>query len=95
MISSDWRSQIFEKKKKKIRGSNLGSKGLNQTQNEVFRYFLEFGWLVFHEIAYNYSLEQCLTSSSGKTHKKILGPKFGIKLDLIHHFLNFGSLVFF
>ena len=95
MISSDWQSQIFEKKKKKIRDPNLGPTGVNQTQNEVFRYFLEFGWLVFHEIACNYSLEQCLTSSSGKTHKKILGPKFGPKLDLIRNFLNFGSLVFF
>ena len=34
MISSDWRSQIFEKKKKKkIGGPNLGQMRQNWTQN--------------------------------------------------------------
>ena len=37
MISSDWRSQIFEKK---IGGPNLDPAGLNQAQNEVFVIFL-------------------------------------------------------
>ena len=48
----------------------LKSTGLNQTQNEVFRHFLEFGSLIFLEIAYNDSLQQCLTSNKGKTRGK-------------------------
>ena len=42
MISSDWLSQIFEKKKKKkkISGPNLGVKGLNQAQVMFFAIFL-------------------------------------------------------
>ena len=39
-----------------------------------FCYFLKFGSLVFLEIPYNDSLQQCLTSSGGKTHEsKIWG----------------------
>ena len=44
--------------------------------------FLPFSqvWsLVFLELAYNDSLQQCLTSSTCKIHEKILGPKFGSK----------------
>ena len=33
MISSDWQSQIFEKKKKKIGDPNLGQKGENRARN--------------------------------------------------------------
>ena len=33
MISSDWRSQIFEKKKKKNGSPNLDQMGQNSTQN--------------------------------------------------------------
>ena len=40
MISSDWPSQTFEKK---FAGPDLGPVGLNQAQNEVFRYFIESG----------------------------------------------------
>ena len=36
-----------------------------------------FGSLVFFKIALDDSLEQCLTTSRGRTTKKILGPKFG------------------
>ena len=43
MIPSDWRGQIFEKKKKKIGGKNLCRTGLSQTQNEFFEAYLEFG----------------------------------------------------
>ena len=75
MISSDWRSQVFEKKNC---GLNLGLTGLNQAQNEVFGHFFEFGLLVFLEIAYNDSLQQCITSSRNKTHeKKFGGPNLG------------------
>ena len=59
---------------------NLGPMGLNQTQNEVFLHSLDFGSLVFLEIAYNDNLQQCLAFSKGKTHEKILGPKFGPNL---------------
>ena len=56
MTSSDWRSQIFEKKK--IYGSpNLGQMGQNQAQNQFFCHFIRFGWLVFREITYNDSLQ--------------------------------------
>ena len=72
MISSVRRSQIFEKK---YRRPNLGPTGLNQAQNEVLHNFLEFGSLVFLEIAYNDSLQHIVEV---KTHeKKCLGPKFG------------------
>ena len=64
-------------KKKKIGCPNWGPTCLYQAQNEVFRHFLKFVSLVFLEIAYNDSLQQCLTSSGGKTHKKIWRPKFG------------------
>ena len=44
-----------------------------------FCHFLKFGLLVFLEIVCNDSLQQCLTSSSGKTYKKekFGGPKLG------------------
>ena len=58
--------------------------GQNQARNEVFCHFLEFGLLVFLEIAYNDSLQQCLTSSRGKPHEKNVGgggePKLCQKL---------------
>ena len=53
----------FLKKKKKFCIPNLDRTGQNQAQNEVFHHFLEFGSLVFLEIAYSGSLQQCLTSS--------------------------------
>ena len=46
-------------------GLNLGPTGVNQTQNEVFCHFLEFGSWVFLEIAYGDSL------------RKIFCPKLG------------------
>ena len=59
-------------------GLNLDSKGLSQIQNEVFCHFIEFGSYIFLEVAYNDSLRQSLTSSSGKTYEKHLGdPNFG------------------
>ena len=54
----------------------MKSTGLNQTQNEVFCHFLEFGSLVFLEIAYNDGLQQCLTSSRGKAREKF-SPNLG------------------
>ena len=60
---------------KKIGGPNLGSVGLNQTQNEVFRHLFESGSYVFLEVAYNDSFRQCLTSSSGKIQEKKIGTQ--------------------
>ena len=61
-----------------------------------FCHFLKFCSSVFLEIAYNDSLQQCLTSSIGKTHKKKFGrsnlgqPKSGRKLG----FLSISSVLF-
>ena len=66
MTSSDWRSQIFEKK---IVSPNLGPMGQNQVQNLVFCHFLKFGSLIFLEITDNDSLQQWLTSSRDKIYK--------------------------
>ena len=45
---------------------------------KVFLPFFQVGSLVFLEIAYKDSLQQCITSSRGKTHeKKFLGPNLG------------------
>ena len=41
----------------KFRDSNMGPRGLSEAQNEVFCRFLEFGSLVFLELAYNNSLQ--------------------------------------
>ena len=58
--------------------------------------FLKFGALVFLEIAYNYSLQQCI-SSRVKTQKKVLGPnlgKKGPKLDLTPGLRPFSQIWF-
>ena len=99
MISSVRRSQIFEKK---YRRPNLGPTGLNQAQNEVLRNFLEFGSLVFFEIAYNDNLQQCLTYSRGKSPwKKMFGTQIWTKrakispgISFFCHFRKFCTLVF-
>ena len=54
MISNDWQSQIFEKKKKKkekVRSPNLYQMFQNRSEILVFCYFLKFGSLGFLEIA--------------------------------------------
>ena len=49
-----------------------------------FDIFLKFGSLVFLEIAYDDSLEPCLTTRRTKTHeKKIVGPKLCPKLGFL------------
>ena len=83
--------------KKIFGGQNLGSMGLIQSQNEVFRHFLEFGSYVFLEIVYNDSLGQCLTSSRVKIHEKNLRSKFrpnGPKLDPKLDFSTFSQVYF-
>ena len=59
-------------KKVKISSLKLGKMGQNQARNFFF-HFLKFGSLVFLEIAYNESLQQCLTCSRGKIPDKKFG----------------------
>ena len=66
--NSDWRNQIFEKKKKIWQP---------RPKTRFFCRFLKFCWLVFLEIAYNDSLQQLITSSRDVIDKKTLGTKFG------------------
>ena len=47
-----------------------------QAQNLFFCHFLKFGSLVFFEIAYNDSLQQCLTTNRVNPQKN-WGHKFG------------------
>ena len=86
---------------KSFASPNLGQVGQNQAQTSFFSFhFLIFGSLVFLEIAYNESLQKCLSSSTGKIHKNTLGPKFGPEGKILPetnffcHFLKFGSLLF-
>ena len=61
-------------------------------------HFLNFVSLVFLEIAYNYSLQQCITSSRDKNpQNKFLGPNLGQngpKLSLILGFQPFFQVWF-
>ena len=62
-------------------------------QKKVFCHFYKFVLLVFHKIAHNDSLQQCLTSSRGKIHtKKIFLPQFGLKEPKLG--LKLGFLLF-
>ena len=49
--------------------TKLGSK------TSFFCYFLKFGSLVFLKIAYNDSLQQCLTTGGGKIDEKKFGAQ--------------------
>ena len=95
--------QQTKNSQKKFLGSKFGSKGPKLGPNQFFFFFqfLKFGSLVFLEIAYSDSLEQCITSSRDKTHKKNFRDQIWDKTDQNHtqnqvfyHFLRFGSLVF-
>ena len=66
--------------------------GQIQTQNQVLCHYLKFGSLFFPKIAYIYSLQQCLTSSRGKSMKKNLGPKFGPKQAKIGPKTRFSAI---
>ena len=76
--------------------------GQNWARNQVFCHFLKFSLLVFLEITYSDTLQQCLTSSRSKIHKKkFWGPNLGQRgqkwaqnQGFFCHFLKFGSLVF-
>ena len=65
---------------------------------KFFCHFIEFGSYVFYEIAYNDSLQQCLTSSRGNTNeKKIEAQRAIIKQEIrfFCNFLKFATLAFF
>ena len=99
-----WKNSILDahvlllKHEKSFGGTNVGQTSQNQTWNQVFQHFLNFGSLVFLEMTYSDSLQQCLISSRGKTEKKIIqGPKLGHNLarnQFFCYFLKFGSLIF-
>ena len=61
-----------EIQEKNLGGQNLGKTSQNWARNQVFRHFLEFGSLAFLEIAYNDSLQQCITSRRDKNYEKNL-----------------------
>ena len=69
--------------------------------SKIGQNFLNFDSLVFLEIAYNDSLQLCLTCSRGKTHENnFLGLTLGqrgrnrFQNQFFCHFLKFGSLIF-
>ena len=67
-----WSWYLVTDKARFFWGGGIGSPNLGQNRppNKFFCYFLKFGSLVFFETAYNDSLQQCLTFSWGKIHKK-------------------------
>ena len=93
--------------KKNFQSLNLGQRGKNTSQNQVFFPSSQFGLLIFIEIAYIDSLQQCITSSRGKSKKKKKkkkkkkwgsylgqnGLKSGFKVSFLL-FFRFASLVF-
>ena len=85
--------------KKKFGGPNLGQRSQNLLQNLFFCHLRKFDSLVFLEIADNDTLQQCLTSSTGKTHEKCFWDQIWAKTaqnqaQVFCHFLKLGSLVF-
>ena len=78
--------------KKKIQGTHLGQRGQNWSRNQVFCHFLKFGSLIFLEIAYNDSLQQCLECSRSKIYEKnFWGPNLP-KIDPETRFLPFSQV---
>ena len=75
-------------------GATFGSKEPKSARNEVFCHFLNFRSLVFLEIAYNDSLQQCVTSSRGKIHEKSFGDQIWAKIVPKLDFLPFSQLWF-
>ena len=71
----------------------LGGKsfGPKEPQNSFFLSFSKFSWLVLLKIAYSGSLQQWLSSSRNKTHKKTFCAKIGPEIRVF--FTIFSSLV--
>ena len=59
--------------------TKFGPKQVKMSLKLVFFLFLMFGSLVFFEIGYNDSLQQCLTSSRGKVQEKNFGHQIWAK----------------
>ena len=72
------RGEIHEKS---FWGPTLGQNGQNGSRNWVFVYFLQFGSLVFLEIASSDSLQQYIASNRSKAHKNIFGDQIWAKTD--------------
>ena len=86
---------------KKVGRTNLGQNGPKSGPKFGFCYFLKFGSLHFLEIAYSLSLQQCITSSRGKTYKKALRDQIWCKKGqnppqnrCFCNFFKFNLLVF-
>ena len=79
---------------KKFGGQNFKPNGPQLGPKIVFFcHFSKFGSLIFLQIAYDDSLQQCLTSSTDKIYKTFFGPKrpkLGPKLG----FLPFSQVWF-
>ena len=56
-------------------GSKFCPQGPKSVQKLGFYHFLNFDSLVFLEITYNDSLQQCLTCSRGKIYEKNFGAQ--------------------
>ena len=91
--------QFLTSSKGEIHGEkNLGTKfepkRVKSGPKLDFCHFLKFGALVFFEIAYNDSFQQCIIFSIGETHEKNFWAKIGSETGFFCHFVRFGSLVF-
>ena len=60
----------------------------------VFCHFLKFSSLIFLEITYNASLQQCLTSSRGKIQGKNVGVQIWAKISPETRFFAFSRVWF-
>ena len=65
---------------KKKFGAQIWLKGASVIpETRFFCHFLKFGSLVFLQIALNYSVQQYMTSSRGRTQKKKFGDQIWAK----------------
>ena len=64
------------------------SLGQNRTQNQIFLHFLKLGLLVFLEIGQDDSLEQCLTTSTGRSHEKNFWGRVFAIFSSLHYSLS-------
>ena len=62
---------------KKIWGAQILGKRVKIGPKAIFCHFLKFGSLIILSVAYDDSLEQCLTTSKGKINKKKLRSQTG------------------
>ena len=66
--------------------------GQNHARNQVFCHFLKLGSLVVLEIAHNDSLQQFLSSSTGKIHEKKFGAQIWAKGTKIRPEIRFFAI---